>query len=202
MAFSGFTEMFARFAKVLCFNVPSPFFSLSQFFVVSLDTCFKKSFAMAETDQVYPLDPEKVYYSMDDLTLETEEGPKTLRVGAWLNYDPVRIHKMIVREKVMQVDQFEVYTPLMSKLRRADQKYFKQFMGLGLTIDFPGYTSEILARIPFENDPIGFYKWWRKGKHEDKVYLSKANQFRLFQKVSLMEPKIMLKKDLEFLKSF
>ena len=36
MAFSGFTEMFARFAKVLCFNVPSPFFSLSQFFVVSL----------------------------------------------------------------------------------------------------------------------------------------------------------------------
>lgn len=36
MAFSGFTEMFARFAKVLCFNVPSPFFSLSQFFYVSL----------------------------------------------------------------------------------------------------------------------------------------------------------------------
>ena len=36
MAFSGFTEMFARFAKVLSFNVPSPFFSLSQFFVVSL----------------------------------------------------------------------------------------------------------------------------------------------------------------------
>lgn len=36
MAFSGFAEMFVRFAKVLCFNVPSPFFSLSQFFVVSL----------------------------------------------------------------------------------------------------------------------------------------------------------------------
>ena len=38
MAFSGFTEMFAKFAKVLCLNVPSPFFSLSQFFVVSLPT--------------------------------------------------------------------------------------------------------------------------------------------------------------------
>ena len=37
MAFSGFTEMFARFAKVLCFNVPSPFFSLSQFFYVILE---------------------------------------------------------------------------------------------------------------------------------------------------------------------
>ena len=142
------------------------------------------------------------YYSMDELTLDTDEGPKTLRVGAWLNFDPVRIHRMIVREKTMQVDQFEVYNPLMSKLRRADQQYYKQFMGLGLTIDFPGYTSEILARIPFENDPIGFYKWWRKGKHEDKVYLSKANQFKLFQKVALMEPRIMLKKDLDFLKSF
>ena len=96
---------------------------------------------MAETDQVYPLDPEKVYYSMDELTLDTDEGPKTLRVGSWLNYDPVRIHRMIVREKTMQVDTFEVYNPLMSKLRRADQQYYKQFMGLGLTIDFPGYTS-------------------------------------------------------------
>lgn len=46
---------------------------------------------MAETDQVYPLDPEKVYYSMDDLTLETEEGPKTLRVGAWLNLSLIHI---------------------------------------------------------------------------------------------------------------
>ena len=85
---------------------------------------------MAETDQVYPLDPEKVYYSMDELTLDTDEGPKTLRVGSWLNYDPVRIHRMIVREKTMQVDTFEVYNPLMSKLRRADQQYYKQFMGL------------------------------------------------------------------------
>ena len=44
MAFSGFTEMFARFAKVLCFNVPSPFFSLSQFFVVSLHKIVKTIF--------------------------------------------------------------------------------------------------------------------------------------------------------------
>jgi hypothetical protein len=49
---------------------------------------------------------------------------------------------------------------------------------------------------------VGFYKWWRKGKHEDKVYLSKLNQIRLFQKVFLMEPKLMLKKDIDFLKSF
>ena len=157
---------------------------------------------MAETEPYFPLDPEKVYYSMDELTLDTEEGQKTLRVGAWLNYDPVRIHKMIVREKTLHVYQIEVLNPLVSKLRRADPVYYKQYMGLNVMIDFPGFSSDIIAKIPFENDPIGFYKWWRKGKHEEKVYLSKVNQFRLFQKVYLMEPKVMLKKDIQFFQSF
>ena len=139
---------------------------------------------------------------MDELTLQTDEGPKTLKLGAWLNYDPVRIHKMIVKDKTLQVDQIEIYAPLMSKLRRADQEYYRRFMGLNVTIDFPGFDSDILAKIPFENDPVGFYKWWRKGKRESKVYLSKVNQYKLFQKVALMDPKIMLKKDLDFLKIF
>lgn len=148
----------------------------------------------------FPLDPEKVYYSMDELTLDTDEGPLTLRMGAWLNYDPVRIHKLIIREKLLQVDELEVLNPLVSKLRRADPDYYKRFMGLRLVIDYPGYSTGIVARIPFENDPVGFYKWWRKGKHEDKVYLSKGYQVLLFQKVSMMEPKMILKKDLELLK--
>lgn len=156
--------------------------------------------ASMEDELIHPLDPERVYYSMDELTLETEEGPKTLRLGAWLNYDPVRIHRMIVKEKVLKVDSFEVLDPLVSKLRRADPDYYKRIMGLNLIIDYPGYSSGIKASIPFENDPIGFYKWWRKGKHEDKVHLSLGNRIKLFQKVSMMDPKIILKKDLELLK--
>ena len=151
-------------------------------------------------EELYPLDPEKVYFSMDELTLDTEEGPQTLKMGAWINVDPVRIHRMIIREKVLQVDQMEVLNPLESKLRRADPDYYKRWMGLKLVIDYPGYSTGIVASIPFETDPIGFYKWWRKGKHEDKVYLSLGNQIRLFQKVSLMDPKMVLKKDLEILK--
>lgn len=154
---------------------------------------------MAEEQQQYPLDSEKIYFSMDELTLDTEEGPKTLRVGAWLNFDPVRIHRMIVREKIMQADPFEVIQPLESKLRRADPDYYKKFMGLKLVIDYPGYGTGILAKIPFENDPVGFYKWWRKGKHEDKVFLSLGNRVLLFQKVAMMDPKMILKKDLEIL---
>ena len=90
----------------------------------------------------------------------------------------------------------------MSKLRRADPTYYRKVMGLNVVIDFPGYSSDIRAKIPFENDPVTFYKWRRKGKHEEKVFLSKANQFKLFQKVFLMEPKVMLKKDVDFVKSF
>lgn len=146
------------------------------------------------------LDPEKVYISTDELTLDTEEGPKTLKLGVWLNVDPVRIHKLIVKEKALKVDEMEVFNPLISKLRRADPEYYKKIMGLRLVIDYPGYGTGILASIPFENDPVGFYKWWRKGKHEDKVHLSLGNQVRLFQKVAMMEPKLILKKDLEILK--
>ena len=58
----------------------------------------------------------------------------------------------------------------------------------------------IKAKIPFENDPVGFYRWWRKGKHEEKVYLSLGYQVMLFQKVALMDPKVMLKKDLEMVR--
>ena len=150
----------------------------------------------------YPLDPGKVYYSEDYLSLDTETGTKTLRIGEWLNTDPVRIHRMIVREKTLQVDQMEVFNPLVSKLRRADPLYYKKIMGLKVMIDFPGFGSDVEAKIPFDTDPIGFYKWWRKNKHENVVWLSAGNQFRLFQKVSMMEPKIMLKKDLEFVKNF
>ena len=154
---------------------------------------------MAE-EIVVTFDTEKVYFSMDELTLDTPEGPKTLRLGAWLNYDPVRIHKMIIKEKTLQVDAFEVLNPLVSKLRRADPEYYKRYMGLNLVIDYPGYSTGIKASIPFENDPLGFYKWWRKGKHEDKVHLSLGNQIRLFQKVALMDNKIILKKDLDLIK--
>ena len=107
---------------------------------------------------------------------------------------------MIVRDKVLKVDEFEVLMPLESKLRRADPEYFRRFMGLKLVIDYPGYSTGIMAKIPFETDPVGFYKWWRKGKHENKVYLNLPNQIRLFQKVNLMEPKTILKKDLELIK--
>ena len=149
-----------------------------------------------------PLDAEKIYFSSDLLTLECEEGPVTLKMSEWLQRDPVRIHKMVVKEKALKVDQMEVFAPLVSKLRRADYEYYRRITGLKMIIDFPGFSSEVEAKIPYDTDPIAFYKWWRKGKNEYKVYLSPAYQFKLFQKVSAMEPKVMLKKDIDFVKNF
>ena len=152
--------------------------------------------------EISELDKDKIYDSRDLLTLDTEEGPKTFSLGYWINLDPVRIHKMIVKEKTLQVNMIEVFNPLVSKLRRADPIYYKKVMGLKMMIDFPGYGSDVEAKIPYDTDPIAFYKWWRKNKHEDVVYLSSVNQFRLFQKVYLMEPKVLLKKDIEFINNF
>ena len=147
---------------------------------------------------IFPLDPEKVYFSMDERTLDTGEGvATTLKMGVWIAVDPIRIHKMIVKEKILKVDEMEVLRPLESKLRKADPDYYKRFVGLKLIIDYPGYSSGIVASIPFENDPLGFYKWWRKGGHEDKVYLSLGRQVQLFQKVAMMEPKLILNGHIE-----
>ena len=149
-----------------------------------------------------PLDAEKIYFSSDLLTLECEEGLVTLKMSEWLQRDPVRIHKLVVKEKALKVDQMEVFAPLVSKLRRADYEYYRRITGLKMIIDFPGFSSEVEAKIPYDTDPIAFYKWWRKGKNEYKVYLSPAYQFKLFQKVYAMEPKVMLKKDIDFVKNF
>ena len=103
--------------------------------------------------ETYPLDQEKTYNSVDLLTLECESGPETRKIGEWLNVDPVRIHRMVVREKVLKVDQMEVFAPLVSKLRRADYEYYKRITGLKMLIDFPGYTSEVEAKIPTTPTP-------------------------------------------------
>ena len=150
----------------------------------------------------YPLDKERIYFSSDVLTLECEEGPVTRKISDWLQTDPVRIHKMVTLEKSLQVDQNEVFIPLVSKLRRADFEYYKRITGLNILIDFPGFPSEIKAKIPFDTEPVAFYKWWRKNKNEHRVHLSRLNQYKLFSMVYKTDPKVILKKDIDFIKSF
>ena len=122
-----------------------------------------------------------------------------------INYDLTKISTImfdvdgVLSKNTIQMDKHG--NPLRTvNIKDGDSMQLAVKMGLRLVIDYPGYSSGILAKIPFENDPVGFYKWWRKGKHEEKVYLSLGNQVILFQKVAMMDPKMILKKDLEILK--
>ena len=51
---------------------------------------------MEDQATVAPLDPEKLYYSCDELPLDTEQGPKTLKMGVWICVDPVRIITSVI----------------------------------------------------------------------------------------------------------
>ena len=100
--------------------------------------------------ETFPLDPEKTYYSQDFLTLDCENGPQTLKIGEWLNVDPVRIHRMVVKEKALKVDQMEVFAPRVSKLRRADYEYYKRIKpaveeGLYSSVNVQ-YKGQIICR--------------------------------------------------------
>lgn len=129
------------------------------------------------------------FYGKDNLL--SIEG-RTLTVEKWLTSDPVSFD-IIRRKKGLKVPS-EVYQVLMSKLRVSHQEYYRDSLGLNMPIEFKGYDEKVQARIPYANDPVAFYKWWKKPENNDKVTLSKAEQIRLFIKVYEQEPAALLVK--------
>lgn len=55
----------------------------------------------------------------------------------------------------------EIYQVLMSKLRVNHREYYKDAVGLNMPIEFKGYPGTVLASIPYSNEPVAFYKWWK-----------------------------------------
>ena len=70
-------------------------------------------------------------------------------------------------------------------------------VGLKLKIDFPGYDQPVMASVPYQNEPVKFYTWWRK--NEDKVAMSKKELIELLIKVNEMNPNALVKKHREIL---
>ena len=68
-----------------------------------------------------------------------------------------------------------------------------------MPIEFKGYESKVPALVPYSNDPVGFYKWWKKTENTDKVTLSKAETIKLLIKVYQMEPKVLLAKHVKMI---
>ena len=128
------------------------------------------------------------YFKENLLTIED----RTMSVEKWVNTDPVSFD--IVRRKFKLKLTKEIYNVLMSKLRVHHHEYYKDAMGLNLPIEFKGYEGKVPALVPYSNDPVGFYKWWKKPENTDKVTLSKAETIKLLIKVYQMEPGVLLVK--------
>ena len=109
-----------------------------------------------------------IFYNMNNLlTIDTEEETKTYKVSEWIVKDPVSFDT--VRRKFDLKIHKEVFDILVSKLRRFYPDYFRDSLGLKMRIEFKGFDTPVQAKIPYEIQPVDFYKWWCK--NEDKVTL-------------------------------
>ena len=80
----------------------------------------------------------------------------------------------------------------MNRLQNRHKDYYRDFMGLSLHIDFPGYDSPVQAKIALENNPVAFYKWYCK--NPNVVTLSGLEFKKLILKVESINPTALLKR--------
>ncbi len=131
--------------------------------------------------------PRKGGYYMPDSLLTI--GNKTMKIKKWITENPVSLHRTVVEYELM-IDK-SYYRVLMSRLQNYHFAYYRDFMGLKLFIDYPGYDEQVQASVPYNNDPVNFYKWWKK--NSDKVTLSYKDQLLLFMAVDKKAPKALTK---------
>ena len=79
----------------------------------------------------------------------------------------------------------------MSKLQNKFFEYYRDFMGLNLIIDFPKYDKRVMASVPYNDDPVAFYSWWKN--NHNKITLTKNEQIALFLAVERINPNKLLK---------
>ena len=134
----------------------------------------------------FPPREHQRYTEKDLLTIDTQ----TKRVGKWLTEDPVELDK-VRREHKLSFDP-DLFKVLMSKLKIEHFPYYRDVLGLKLQIDFPGYDTKVVARIPYQDSPVKFYRWWRR--NEDKICMNKQEMIQLLIKVKQESPQTLIKK--------
>lgn len=126
------------------------------------------------------------YYHNDSLlTIEK----RTMRISKWVTEDPVLLHRTIVQHNI--VIEKEYYKVLMSKIEKLHRNYYRDFMGIKYYISFPGYDKPVMASVAMSNDPVTFYKWYRK--NSNAVTLTDSEFKNLLLKVERLNPKALLK---------
>jgi hypothetical protein len=116
-------------------------------------------------------------------------GNKTMKVSKWLNEDPVLLHRIITQYNIHL--QGDIYKILMSHLRFQYKEYYRDVMGLRLFIQFQGYDDLVQAVVPYKDQPVKFYKWWKK--NQNVVTLSRKEIIDLFLRVEQLDTKALTK---------
>jgi ATP-dependent DNA helicase RecQ len=118
------------------------------------------------------------------LTIENENGKRTLRISQWLHEDPITFDK-IRRKYNIRINK-EIFSILVSKLRANHPIYFRDALGLNVRIEFKGYDHPIKAIIPYDCNPVEFYKWWCA--NQNLINMTFSEKIMLFDRVLLEEP--------------
>ena len=92
------------------------------------------------------------------LTINTDDGLKTMKVTEWLTKDPISFDKAR-RETEFKID-CEVFKILSSRLKNHYPDYFRDTLGLNVRINFKGYDKPIKAIAIYKDHPVDFYKWF------------------------------------------
>lgn len=132
----------------------------------------------------YPPRAGGFYKDADPLTLEG----CTLSLRQWIDSDPVALDK-VKREYGFNMSA-DNYSKLMRELHDHHFSYYREALGLQILVEFPGY-GKVRAEVPFNGDPVGFYKWWKKKENQSKVFLTSSKKRILFSRVEDANEKLL-----------
>ena len=130
---------------------------------------------------------ESFYKGSSLLTIENEQGIRTMKISEWLNNDPVSFHTIFQKYK-LKIDG-KIFEILVSKLKANHFEHFRDSLGLNMRIDFKGYDKQVKASIPYTDNSVEFYKWWCDNK--DQVTMKFQEKLILFDKVFMEKPNVL-----------
>jgi len=56
---------------------------------------------------------------------------------------------------------------LLSRIRETD--YWVEYIGLQIVIEFPKYSKTVKAVVPYKDEPVEFYLWWKSNPRRVKL---------------------------------
>ncbi len=165
-------------------------------FLIEKDSLEKPSLPVRTTptiEQTYYPEKNHQIKSTTLLTLETDQGIETLSVTNWLQKNPVLLHQVGEQHNFSYND--EVFKVLLSRIRETD--YWVEYRGLQIVIEFPKYSKTVKAVVPYKDEPVEFYLWWKSNPR--RVKLTFKEKVDLILRVGKLAPQKLKAEDRKYI---